>query len=320
MRFKALADLERAAPWEIALASLPDEVLMTDYAKAKAFLVSELVRRVHGEAFEWYGFTLADRARPELIVDLGLPLHDENQETYVSLSPEGIAAFQEALPADMVINGWLHSHGSLEFRQFSGTDDANQATVLDYVTSLLKVPVAKKEVVIRDLALMVLADEDSQNLAPDQALGHLDHEGNVRLAPGGLGDERPPCPAPGSIYDEKAARRSAGDLTALAAGSVTLLTDVPVRRAKLLETVYGGFCYAIVIGDEGWTRQEIHYKTRGVLTGETHTSHQAADLVIAETGRILTPSDLESLETEVKERLRPVTYIPEKLERGVGGT
>jgi hypothetical protein len=102
----------------------------------------------------------------------------------------------------------------------------------------------------------------------------------------------------------------------LAPASVTLLTDVPVGRVKLLETVYGGFCFAVVIGDEGWTRQEIHYKTRGILTGETLVSHQEADLTLVRTGKILTPSDQEALEVQVKERLRPVTYTLEKLERG----
>jgi hypothetical protein len=264
MRFKALKDLTRAAPKGIVLASLPEQILMTDFAKAKAFAVSELVRQVHGDAFEWYGFTLAEQARPEVIVDVGLPENDENQETYTSISPERIAVYQETLPAGRVINGWLHSHGDLEYRQFSPVDDLNQATVLDYVTTLLKVPVAKKEVVIRDLALLSLDEEDAVSLA---------------------------------------------------AGSVTLLTDVPVGRAKLLETIYGGFCFGIVIGDEGWTQQEIHYKTRGVLTGETLVSRREADLTLVETGKILTTSDLEALELEVKERIRPVTYQPAKIER-----
>ena len=265
MRFKALKDLARAAPQEIVLASLPEQVLMTDFAKAKAFLVSELVQRVHGEAFEWYGFTLGERARPEVVVDVGLPENDENQEVYTSLTPEGIAAFQETLPAGRIINGWVHSHGTLEYRKFSPVDDINQLTVLDFVTSLLKVPLAKKEVVIRDLALLLLEEEEAARLA---------------------------------------------------AGSVTLLTDVPVGRARLLETVYGGFCFGIVIGDAGWTQQEIHYKTRGVLTGETHVSKRETDLTLVETGKVLTTSDLEALELEVKERLRPIPYTLEKLERG----
>jgi hypothetical protein len=228
VRFKALKDLSRAAPLEVVLGSLPEVILITDYAKAKAFAVSELVRRVHGEAFEWYGFTLAERARPEVIVDVGLP-----ENTF------------------------------------------NQATVLDYVTSLLRVPVAQKEVVIRDLVLGVLGE------APDKG-------------PMGGREEEKARPAP---------------------ASVTLLTDVPVGRAKLLETVYGGFCFAIVIGDEGWTQQEIHYKTRGVLTGETLISKREADLTLVTTGKVLTTSDLETLELEVKDRIRPITHKPENIER-----
>jgi len=276
VRFKSLKGLSRAAPLEVRLASLPEEIFITDYAKAKAFAVSELVRRVHGEAFEWYGFTLAARTRPEVIVDVGLPENTENLETYTSLSPERIAAFQETLPEGQIINGWLHSHGELEFHHFSPVDDLNQATVLDYVTSLLRVPVAQKEVVIRDLALGVLGGDEGSNLALQ------------KNSPGSA----PPAPA-----------------------SVTLLTDVPVEQAKLLETLYGGFCFAIVIGDVGWTEQEIHYKTRGVLTGETLVSQRPAELTLVTTGKILTASDLEALEQEVKDRVRPITHKPENIER-----
>jgi len=275
VRFKALKDLSRAAPLEVTLGSLPEEIFITDYAKAKAFAVSELVRRVHGEAFEWYGFTLAERTRPEVIVDVGLPENTENQETYTSISPERIAAYQEALPSGTIINGWVHSHGDLEYRHFSPLDDYNQATVLDYVTSLLRVPVAQKEVVIRDLAFGVIGE------GPD--------------------------PGPPSGEEKEKARP--------APASVTLLTDVPVGRAQLLETVYGGFCFGIVIGDEGWTQQEIHYKTRGVLTGETLVSKREADLTLVTTGKVLTTSDLEALELEVKDRIRPITHQPANIER-----
>uniref|UniRef100_A0A7C3Z2V7 JAB domain-containing protein n=1 Tax=Desulfobacca acetoxidans TaxID=60893 RepID=A0A7C3Z2V7_9BACT len=278
MRFKALKDLERRVPLEIALTSRPTQILMTDYARAKAFLVSDLVRQVHGAAYEWYGFTLAERQKPEVIVDVGLPDNDENQENYTRLSPERIVAYQETLPAGLVINGWLHSHGALAYREFSAVDGENQATVLDYVTSALMAPVARKEVVIRDLALRILGEDD----ALDQALGALADDG-----------------APGA-----------------APASVILVTDAPVSRARLFETVYGGFCFAVVIGDEGWTKQEIHYKTRGLLTGETQVSYQEADLILVKTGKSLTLSDREALELEVKERLRPVTYTLEKLERG----
>jgi hypothetical protein len=277
LRFKTLRNLARPAPREIVLRSLPEEVRITDYARAKAFLVSELVARVHHAAYEWYGFTLGERARPEVIVDVGLPGNAENQENYTRLSPEDIAAYQETLPARLIINGWLHSHGAMEYRHFSPVDDDNQATVLDYVTSALMLPVAQKEVVIRDLALRVMPGEDEWAPAPG----------------GSLPKGHPPAPA-----------------------SVTLITDVPISRAQLLETVHGGFCFAIVIGDEGWTRQEIHYKTRGILTGGTLVSNQEADLSVVPTGKLITPSEQEALELEIKERLRPVTYTPEKLERG----
>jgi hypothetical protein len=278
VRFKALSDLARPAPREIALRALPERIRITDYARAKAFLVSELVARVHGAAYEWYGFTLAARGESAVIVDVGLPVNAENQENYTRLSPEGIAAYQETLPAGLIINGWLHSHGTMEYRHFSPTDDDNQATVLDYVTALLMVPVAQKEVVIRDLAL--------RTLGADETLAAPLH---------GAPDE-------------------GGGSSALP--SVTLFTDVPVGRAQLLETVQGGFCFAIVIGDEGWSRQEIHYKTRGILTGETLVSRRETDLTVVPTGKLITASDQEALELEIKERLRPVTYTLEKLERG----
>jgi hypothetical protein len=275
VRFKTLGDLTRPAPRKLKLAALPDQVTITDYARAKAFLVNELVRRVHHAAYEWYGFTLGERGNPAVIVDVGLPGNDENKENYTSISPERIASYQETLPSWLVINGWLHSHGALDHHDFSVVDKANQATVLDYVTSLLMVPVAQKEVIIEDLALRVMGEETVPATSP-KAKG----EGQASPA------------------------------------SVTLLTDVPVGKARLLETVYGGFCYAIVIGDAGWTQQEIHYKSRGILTGETQMSRRQADLIVVKSGKFLTPSDQEALEEMVKERLRPVAYTLEKLERG----
>ena len=263
MRFKSLGSLKKSASREILLAELPQEIALTRYARDKAYKINELVREIHQRSYEWYGFTLAFRQQPDVIVDIGLPVNDQNQDQYVRLAPEKIAAYRDSLPENLVINGWLHSHGTLEYRHFSPTDEVNQAAVLDYVTSLIMMPVAQKEVVIRDLALMVMGEGETP-----------------------------------------------------ATASVTLFTDVPVGRAQLFETVYGGFCFAIVIGDEGWTRQEIHYKKRGILTGETLISHREADLMEVHTGKIITPSAREALELEVKERLRPVAYTLEKLERG----
>jgi hypothetical protein len=191
-------------------------------------------------------------------MDIGWPKNDQNLSDYTSVGPEKIAGFQEALPQDQVINGWIHSHGSLPYEQFSRTDVRNQVTVLDYVTALLRKPVAKKEILIRDLTILV--------------------------------KER---------WTEKDLER----------GSVTLITDAPITEARVIETIFGGFCYAIVIGDGGWHRQEIHYKRRGVLSGQVVEERQEADLVLVETGRQLTGTEVQNLEDEVREKIQPGTPL-----------
>lgn len=263
MRLKRLADLKKPGQREILLAELPDEIRITPFALEKSFIINTLVRRIHGRSYEWYGFTLAWRRQPEVIVDIGLPVNDKNEDQYVSLAADQIAAFREALPEAMLINGWIHSHGDLALQHFSAVDAANQATVLDYVTAQLWLPVAKVEVAIQELVCLQEGQWTEEDLRP---------------------------------------------------GSVTLITDVPVRRARLWETEYGGFCYAIVIGDDGWHNQEIHYKKRGILSGRTFVSHLAADLTLVPDGRQLTASDREELEEAVRTRLSPVPYVPARLE------
>lgn len=264
MRFKGLSELKRPELWEIILAPLPQEILMAQYAMAKAFKINELVRLIHRGSYEWYGYTIADRGHPELIVDIGLPKNDQNLVEYTKIGPEGIAAYQESLPADQVINGWIHSHGGLEYEHFSATDERNHMTVLDYVTALLRKPVAKREVVIKDL---------------------------VTLVKGRFGEKD------------------------LEKGSVTLITDAPITEALVMETIYGGFCYSIVIGDEGWHQQEIHYKRRGILSGQTTISKQEARMVLVNTGRSLTPSEIDALVNEVKEKIQPMVWMPERFQK-----
>jgi hypothetical protein len=263
VRIKNLAGLKKPASREIVLAVLPQEIGMTRYARDKAYKINELVRRIHQRSYEWYGFTLADHETPELIVDIGLPRHEQNLEQYVSLAPEKIEAFRDSLPESMVINGWIHSHGDLDYRHFSETDAANQATVLDYVTAGLRLPVAKVEVVIKDLVLL--------------------H---------------------GEAWSEEELKK----------GSVSLITDAPVTEARIWETEFGGFSYAIVIGDDGWHEQEIHYKKRGILSGRTLVSQTAAAIRLCEDGRLLTPSDLAALAEEIRNQLSPVPYVLPKLE------
>jgi hypothetical protein len=262
MRFKSLSDLERQKPKEVILATLPQEISITHYAKDKAFKISELVREIHDESYEWYGFTLADKDNPELIIDFGLPRNAQNLAEYATINPEGIAEYHDSLAGDTVINGWIHSHGALHYTHFSHTDEENHATVLDFVTARLRKTVAKKEIPIQDLQLLV-KDE----------------------------------------FEEKE----------LEQGSVSLITDGVVSEAILMETIYGGFSYSIVIGDEGWHEQEIHYKERGVISGHSHVSKKSADLVLVDNARSLTQADIHALSEEVEEKIQPNTNPPTEI-------
>jgi hypothetical protein len=264
MRFKSLTNLKRREPREIVLATLPEDIAIARFALDKAFKISELVRRLFKDSFEWYGFTLGAWDRPETIIDIGLPVNEENILEYASLLPEKIAAYQEDLPPNLVINGWIHSHGSMDLRKFSAVDEANQRTVLDYVTTKLRQPVAKREIVINDLICLV--------------------EG---------------------CYQEADLKK----------GSVSLITDRPVQEAVLLETVVGGFCYAIVVGDSGWHHQEIHYKNRGILSGHSMVHSLEVELRYVDCERRLSAEDVRLLSREVLEKIRPVSYKPEAIER-----
>ena len=115
----------RPEPLEIILGSLPRHILMVEYAKERAFKINELVGLLFEDSLEWYGFTLADQDHTELIVDIGLPQNDLNLQDYTSLGSERIAQFQEGLPKDVIINGWIHSHGALNYKHFSHTDEQN---------------------------------------------------------------------------------------------------------------------------------------------------------------------------------------------------
>ncbi|MEE8431066.1 MAG: hypothetical protein V3S16_07455 [Candidatus Desulfatibia sp.] len=265
MRFKNLSQLKRPKPLEITLGSLPQHILMAEYAKNRAFKINELVGVIFEESFEWYGFTLADQDHPELIVDIGLPQNDLNLHDYTSLGSESIAQFQESLPKELIINGWIHSHGALNYKHFSHTDEKNHLTVLDFVAARTRKPLAKQEVVIQDL---VLLEKDR--------------------------------------FVEKDMEK----------GSVSLITDGPITEAKIMETVYGSFCYSIVIGDEGWHEQKILYRERGILSGHTTVSSKTADIEFVDTGRFITQVDISTLRDEVKKKIKPHTDPPpEVIER-----
>jgi hypothetical protein len=265
MRFRSLSELKRPEPREVILATLPQEISMALYAKGKAFKINELVREIHQESYEWYGFTIADKDNPELIADIGLPKNDQNLQDFTTLGAERIAEYQESLPEEAIINGWIHSHGALKYKHFSHTDERNQATVLDFVTARLRWVVAKKEVPIQELNFLVKGEFAEKDLAK---------------------------------------------------GSVSLITDGVISEATIMETIYGGFCYSIVIDDEGWHEQEIHYKERGVLSGYSRVNKRSADIVFIDTGKSLTEADVALLSKEVEEKIQPnINPPPELIER-----
>jgi len=262
MRFKDLSQLKRPEPLKITLGSLPQHILMAEYAKHRAFKINELVGVIFEKSFEWYGFTLADKNHPEFIVDIGLPENDLNLQDYTTLGSQRIAEYHESLPEDMIINGWIHSHGALNYKHFSHTDEENHLTVLDFVAARTRKPLAKQEVAIQDMVLL----EKNRFVEKDM---------------------------------EK--------------GSVCLITDGPVTEAKIMETVYGSFCYSIVIGDEGWHEQEIHCRERSVLSGHTILSSKAAKIEFVDTGRSITQVDISTLRDEVKKKIKPHTDPPPEL-------
>ena len=265
MRFKGLSRLKRPEPLRIALGNLPQHIVMATYAKDKAFKISELVGSIFEQSYEWYGFTLADKDRPECIVDIGVPRNDLNLQDYTTIGSVRIAEFQEMLPRDVIINGWIHSHGALNYRHFSGTDKRNHLTVLDFVAARTRRPLAKEEIVIQDLVLL----EKDRFVAED-----------------------------------------------LRKGSVALITDGPITEAKVMETVYGSFCFSIVIGDRGWHEQEIYYRETGILSGRTTVTSKAAEIEFVDTGKLLTGIDISALRGEVEEKIRPNSNPPvETMER-----
>jgi hypothetical protein len=262
MRFKTLTQLKRPEPLKITLGNLPQNILMAEYAMDRAFKTSELVRKIFKDSYEWYGFTLADPAHPEFIVDIGLPENNMNLQDYTTLSSKKIADFHESIPEKRIINGWIHSHGALNYKHFSTTDEKNNRTVLDFVAAGTRKPVVKKEVPVQDL---VLLEKDR--------------------------------------FSDKDLKK----------GSVSLITDKPITEAKIMETVYGSFCFSIVIGDGGWHEQQIHYRERSILSGHSRVWSQSTKIEFVDTQRTLNPEEIQAMEKEVKEKIQPNLNPPTEL-------
>ncbi|MFC1698120.1 hypothetical protein ACFL1H_07295, partial [Nanoarchaeota archaeon] len=154
MRFENLADIESKDAELIKLGNLPGIISITDYAKEKSQVICDYIRHKY-RSVEWYGFLIADRNNPELIIDVGLGKNNTNSSGYTNIIPEEIEKFEYKLDKDKIINGWIHSHGSLGLKTFSQTDRDNHRTVLCYVTSGLKRPLYKKEILTDDISLLV---------------------------------------------------------------------------------------------------------------------------------------------------------------------
>ena len=265
MRFKDLAQLKRPEPAEVTFNTLPLIIQITPYAKQKAFKICETVASVFGQSYEWYGYTLADSANPELISDIGLPNNDLNLHDYATLGSARIAEFQEQLPPHRTINGWIHSHGELDYRRFSTTDEANHRTVLDFVAARTRRPLAKREIAVQGLTLLVKDRFDKADL-------------------------------------EK--------------GSVALITDAPVSEVKIMEAIYGSFCYCVVVGADGWHEQVILHQERGALSSRVRVVSQPAQVVEVGAGSGMTVAEMDALQEEVQTKIRPNLNPPvERIER-----
>ncbi|MEM4641094.1 MAG: hypothetical protein QXW65_01070 [Candidatus Pacearchaeota archaeon] len=165
-RIKNLDELkkEKESLEEVILDVLPQKIKIYDIALEKAYKINELVRKIYGGSYEWYGFLLGKKDCPEIVVDIGLGENSDNSYAFTRIEPEEIQKFLASLQEDYIINGWIHSHGDLGYRHFSGTDDRNMETVLSFVSLATRKPVAKRKIAIRDLSIVSKEDYTIENL------------------------------------------------------------------------------------------------------------------------------------------------------------
>ena len=164
MKLQSLSSLKKKELETIIISELPTEIKMTTYAKEKAYTVNKLIREICGSSLEWYGFTLADKSDPEIIIDIGLGKNAANQAGYTKIEPRDIDDFLRAKPENTIINGWIHSHGNLGFHQFSGTDDRNHKTVLDFVAGSTSKVIGYSEIPIQRLVITSAEDMSPEKM------------------------------------------------------------------------------------------------------------------------------------------------------------
>ncbi len=96
-------------------------------------------------------------------------------------------------------------------------------------------------------------------------------------------------------------------------GSIALITDAPVGSVRLLDTIVGGFSYAIVIGDSGWHQQKISYKMTSMLSGTTTKSYLSPETIeFIPTDKSFNFRAKAKLRREVKEKIKPPKVVRRK--------
>ncbi|MFC1698119.1 hypothetical protein ACFL1H_07290 [Nanoarchaeota archaeon] len=253
-RFQNLSKIEDIKIDNKILDTLPTDIYMTDYAVEKAYKINNFMKDIHDSSFEWYGYTIAKKDDPYKIIDVRFGYNDRNDGAYTRIEPENIEQFRMSLADDEVINGWIHSHGDLGYKQFSGTDEANHKVVRDYVSSLLRKPIEMTEIVMDNL---------------------------------------------GSLVDGKYKEDDMKDF------SVTIVGDNEVKNPKLYETIKGGYCFSIVIGDSGWSEQEIETERYHMLTKKSIPGKIKTEILPIKTDQVLTIDTLLDLEMQIHQKFQP---------------
>jgi hypothetical protein len=293
------------------LDDLPREVQITDYAMEKAEKVNEAVKEVTGKHVEWYGFTIAHEDNPEMIVDIGLGDNDTNRRSYTNIEPENIEEYRQEMPDNAVINGWIHSHADLGMRNFSGTDAQNHKTVLNYVSTVLNEPIAKQEVAVDDMELLVEGAYDDYELEDGTVTVITDEPvDNAQIIETVLGtfsyamlvgNEQKNT---GLLGNRNRNRGPKGNQNAPQQQEQQEEQEEPQDDS-------GGF-FSIGKKDEEdidldvWKEAEIHYLKEPMLSGEgrhTKLPTDRTEFNVIETDREFDEDDYEELKDEVEEKI-----------------
>jgi hypothetical protein len=152
---RILEELESYKPEEVVICSnpVPEKVIWEDYVPAKAQSICNAVRKSYGSK-EWYGLLTAEKKNPYVIKDIALG-EQEVRSSYVSIESEKIGGILKDIDKEYTVVGWIHSHGDMDYMNFSGTDEENKMTVANSITLNTQVISKYMELRVHDVALMV---------------------------------------------------------------------------------------------------------------------------------------------------------------------